>query len=205
MLSAVTSCKPLTDNQSFINIYTGDPETLLCDEIINYSEGKDWDRSKVIGDENPNLKERDSHQQSFTAYNIPEAHKQMMNFAGECLKDYLQVFPHANKQPRFSVAEHYNVIRYLDGGAYHAVHTDYYPFGPPSRRHLTGVCFLNDVKEGGQLVFPQQEFFINSEAGKFIIFPSGWTHAHNTLPPIGKSRYVFQLWWSFDSGDSNGY
>jgi hypothetical protein len=125
----------------------------------------------------------------------------MLGFASNCLGNYLEAFPQANKQPSFSVAERYQVLRYFDGGAYHTVHPDYWPHGPLSRRHLTGVAFLNDVAVGGELLFPQQGFSVNPEVGKFVIFPTGWTHAHKTLPPVGQSRYVFQMWWSFDRPD----
>ena len=203
--SSVATFAPLTQSSDFIHIYTADPAVVLCDEIIEHSEQGEWDRSKVIGSDEPNLDQRedldqrDSYQRSYWAYGFPDVHRSMLEFASDCLNNYLEAFPQANQQPSFSVAEHYQVLRYLDGGAYHAVHTDYYPHSPVlSRRHLTGVGFLNDVKTGGQLLFPQQNFFVNPEAGKFVIFPSGWTHAHKTLPPVGQSRYVFQMWWSFD-------
>ena len=48
-------------------------------------------------------------------------------------------------------------------------------------------------------MFPQQGVSVKPKAGKMIIFPSGWTHAHHTLPVLSDDvRYVFQLWWSFD-------
>lgn len=195
----ITHHTPLVHSSDFIHIYSGDPTVLCCDEIIEHSEQGEWVRSVIVGAKEPQLKERDSYQQSHPAHDHPDVHRPMLDFASDCLNDYLEAFPQANKQPPFSVAENYQVLRYLDGGAFHATHTDYHPYGPLlNRRHLTGVGFLNNVKTGGQLLFPQQGFSVNPEAGKFVIFPSGWTHSHKTLPPVGQSRYVFQMWWSFD-------
>ena len=81
----------------------------------------------------------------------------------------------------------------------HTTHSDYFPNGYASRRHLTGVFFLSNVSEGGELVFPQQNLEIKPKRGKLVIFPSGWTHAHHTMPVLSDDlRYVFQLWWSFE-------
>ena len=210
---------PLVHSTDFIHIYSGDPAVLRCDEIIEHSEQGEWDRSKIVGAKEPEFNKRDSYQQSYFAYQATldedaldatqqsfsangdgavHVHRPMLDFASDCLDKYLEAFPQANNMPTFSVAEQYQVLRYFDGGAYHALHSDYYPAGFLSRRHLTGVGFLNDVKSGGQLLFPQQGFSVNPEVGKFVIFPSGWTHSHKTLPPVGQSRYVFQMWWSFD-------
>jgi hypothetical protein len=200
--SSVTTLTPLTQSNDFIHIYTADPAVVLCDEIIGHSEQGEWNRSLIFNSDEPILDQRDSYQQSYSVYDHPDVHRPMLDFASSCLNNYLEAFPQANKQPSFSVAERYQVLRYLDGGAYHTTHTDYHPHAVLlNRRHLTGVGFLNDVKTGGQLLFPQQNFFVNPEAGKFVIFPSGWTHAHKTLPPVGQSRYVFQMWWSFNQPD----
>ena len=198
----ITHHTPLVHSNDFIHIYTADPAVVLCDEIIEHSEQGEWDRSLIHESAEPILEERDSHQQSYSVHEHPDVHRPMLDFASDCLGNYLEAFPQANKQPTFSVAERYQVLRYLDGGAYHAVHTDYHPYGPVlNRRHLTGIGFLNDVKTGGQLLFPQQGLSVNPEAGKFVIFPAGWTHAHKTLPPVGQSRYVFQMWWAFNQPD----
>jgi len=183
-----------------INIYGTDPSVILCEEIIQHSETNEWVTSKVRDEEESrvDLESRDSQQQSYPSWDCPDLHRPMMGFAAECLNAYLAMFPAANKFPSFSVSEHYQVVRYLDGGAYHGLHSDYYPYGFLNRRHLTGVAFLNDVAVGGELLFPQQNLSVKSEAGKFVIFPSGWTHSHKTLPPVGQSRYIFQVWWGFD-------
>ena len=104
--------------------------------------------------------------------------------------------------PEFRQREPYNLIKYKEGQAFHDVHSDYYPFGTLSRRHLTGIVFLNKVVKGGELYFPHQDLTVKAELGKMIIFPSGWTHAHKTFPPINQERYVLQLWWSFETDDS---
>lgn len=231
LLSSRKATKPAPSysatSNDFIITYETDPSTTLCAEIIEHSEEeeREWDRSMVLDSNEVNgrrfglngtghppvtiegrveLQSRDSYHRSHDARNPPDVHKPMLQFASECLGTYLHAFPQANKFPTFSVIETYQVLRYLDGGAYHAAHGDYHPYGSFNRRHLTGIGFLNDVAKGGEFVFTQQDLTVKSEAGKFIIFPSGWTHAHKTLPCIGQSRYVFQLWWGFDEYGNAG-
>ena len=204
-LSKGAERRPVSVN-NFVAVYQGDPSAMRCDDIIKHSEKQDWPRSQVVDSESTsilNLEKRDSHQQAYYSNNVPAVHQSMLRFASDCLDTYLTVFPLANNFPSFSVTESYQVLRYLDGGAYHVVHSDFYPYGMYNRRHLTGVGFLNDVAEGGELVFPQQNDAIRPQAGRFVIFPSGWTHSHKTLPPVGQSRYVLQMWWGFDQyGDA---
>jgi predicted 2-oxoglutarate/Fe(II)-dependent dioxygenase YbiX len=196
-------------SDGFINIYTTDPSAVLCEDIIRHSETKEWADSQVVGKYADNTdavgrtlrEQRDSQQQSYPANRFPEVHAPMLGWFARCLNSYLAMFPSANDFPAFSVYEHYQVVRYLDGQAFHAVHNDYYPYGSLNRRHLTGVAFLNDVAVGGELVFPQQDRRVKPAPGNLVIFPSGWTHAHKTLPPVGQSRYVFQVWWGFDRPD----
>ena len=206
----VAEQRPVSVND-FIAVYQADLSTVRCDSIIEHSEGQDWHRSLVLGSTSEGTASasegivdrtfRDSYQQGYLSNDPPAVHKPMLDFASGCLDSYLATFPSASQFPSFSVTESYQVLRYLDGGAYHAVHADFYPYGGYNRRHLTGIGFLNDVAKGGELVFPQQDNAIRSQAGRFIIFPSGWTHSHKTLPPVGQSRYVFQMWWGFDEYD----
>ena len=200
--------KPILSD-GFVNIYATDPSAVLCKDIIEHSETREWDDSQVVGKYSDNTdaegqtirEQRDSQQQSYPSYGRPEVHGPMLDWFARCLNSYLAMFPPANDFPTFSVHEHYQVVRYLDGQAFHAVHNDYYPYGHLNRRHLTGVAFLNDVAVGGELMFPQQDRWVKPTAGNLVIFPSGWTHAHKTLPPVGQSRYVFQVWWGFNRPD----
>ena len=40
-------------------------------------------------------------------------------------------------------------------------------------------------------------------AGRTIIFPSGWTHAHKSHPATDENRLIMQGWWSFEQGGTD--
>tara|TARA_B100001250_G_scaffold243239_1_gene209083 strand:- start:254 stop:919 length:666 start_codon:yes stop_codon:yes gene_type:complete len=181
-------------------------QTLNCEEIISHAESLEgWEESTCVGEDltclSPKVEpeHRDSSQLPFDATRAPLIHKQIFDFSQEALNDFLSRFPEANKFPSFRIRESYQVIRYKEGQAFHGLHSDYFPFKALSRRHLTGIIFLNDIKEGGELFFPHQDLTMKSERGKMVIFPSGWTHVHKTFPPVNQTRYVFQMWWSFEN------
>ena len=209
----VEQTSELEFTKDFICIYKT-KQNLDCKTIIKTAnKANEWVASEIVGGSYLGKEStgevitdhRDSVQVGFEPHNEPDHHLKVLNFAASSLKNYLLHFPQANMFPEFRQREPYNLIKYKEGQAFHNVHSDYYPFGFLSRRHLTGIVFLNDVKEGGELYFPHQDLTVKSEKNKMIIFPSGWTHVHKTFAPINQERYVFQLWWSFDSGDSNGY
>ena len=111
-------------SSDFINIYAIDPSAILCEEIIQHAETKEWAISKVAvsGDTNDpdsqqvDLDARDSQQQSYMPRYPPDVHDPMLAFSSECLNAYLKTFPMANNFPRFAVVENYQILRYFGGG-----------------------------------------------------------------------------------------
>ena len=70
-------------------------------------------------------------------------------------------------------------------GAYNKVHFDKH-LG--STRIVAGIIYLNDIKRGGETVFPQYKKKIKPERGKIVMFPSNFTHLHYSTPP-SEDRY----------------
>ena len=87
------------------------------------------------------------------------------------------------------------VMACYDQGATCAVHADGQNAEGPYNGHriATMLFFLNDVPEGGEIYFPLQDIKIKPEAGKGLIFPPGYHHPHEVLPPK-TARYVAQTW-----------
>tara|TARA_B100000287_G_scaffold435543_1_gene504378 strand:+ start:5431 stop:6075 length:645 start_codon:yes stop_codon:yes gene_type:complete len=202
----VNNVIPFRKKQDFIETYQDDLLASDCEKVIEQAENESWYESKTIVADNGEKIEgmiekekRDSFQQDYSTMQMVPEHQPLLFFTGHCLQHYLKKFPFADKFPAFSVTEKYNILKYEKDQAYHTTHSDYFPNGYASRRHLTGVFFLSNVSEGGELVFPQQNLEIKPERGKLVIFPTGWTHAHHTMPVLSDEvRYVFQLWWSFE-------
>lgn len=93
-------------------------------------------------------------------------------------------------QPRDFVIKRYKAP---DQG-YHAWHADSGPGQINSKRVLAALIYLNDVEEGGETRFCHQNFASKPEAGKLILFPTGFTHIHKGERPISNDKYIINGW-----------
>jgi len=70
---------------------------------------------------------------------------------------------------------------------------------------VTGSVKLNGDYEGGELVFPHQNFDnANVADGACLLFPSAVTHGHKVNPLIKGVKYSLTMWTSRYEGDVNG-
>jgi len=62
-------------------------------------------------------------------------------------------------------------------------------------RKLSFIVALNDSYDGGEIVFPAQDFKIKLKRGQGIAFPPYWTHPHYTNEPENNTvRYTINTW-----------
>jgi predicted 2-oxoglutarate/Fe(II)-dependent dioxygenase YbiX len=62
-------------------------------------------------------------------------------------------------------------------------------------RTLSVIIALNDDYEGGELIFPLQNYKIKLKKGQLIAFPPYWTHPHYTNEPENDTfRYTINTW-----------
>lgn len=66
-----------------------------------------------------------------------------------------------------------------------------------SGRVLTFILYLNTVEEGGETEFLYLPKRIKAQAGRFILFPGSFTHAHRGNPPLSGTKYVITGWVEF--------
>ena len=58
-----------------------------------------------------------------------------------------------------------------------------------SKRCFAGILYLNTIKDGGETVFPVLKREIKPVKGKFVIFPSYYTHLHYSKPSKKQDRF----------------
>jgi hypothetical protein len=90
----------------------------------------------------------------------------------------------------------YNMQRTQQEEFYHW-HVDSGP-GEFSQRQLVAIWYLNDVDgPGGETEFYFQDVKIKPEAGKLILFPPFWTHAHRGVTIQQGTKYIATTWICF--------
>lgn len=70
---------------------------------------------------------------------------------------------------------------------------------------VTGGVKLNEDYEGGELIFPRQNFSnINISRGRCLLWPSEVTHGHAVNEVHSGTKYSLTMWTSRFQGDVNG-
>lgn len=105
---------------------------------------------------------------------------------------YNVTFPHA---------EACSILRYQSGQYYKrhidnlllASRLDEIAQGIPTR-DISIVGYLNEDFEGGETFFDRQNLKVKPQSGSVLVFPSYYTHPHQSLPVLKGKKYSFTTW-----------
>lgn len=67
---------------------------------------------------------------------------------------------------------------------------------PTGYRDYSGIFYLNDTYEGGEIYFPRLDIEIKPKKGSLLIFPSGLDHSHGVREVKKENRYTIAVWYS---------
>ena len=116
----------------------------------------------------------------------------------KCAHKYADRFPACDISSPWSIVEHYNIQHYAPGEGFYSFH---YERGssklPMCNRHLVWMTYLNDVTDGGGTDFYHQEYTVNAEKGKTVIWPVDWTYTHRGQVSPTQEKYIITGWYSF--------
>ena len=65
-----------------------------------------------------------------------------------------------------------------------------------SSRFLFWILYLNDIDEGGETEFIHLSERVAPKAGRILIAPAYFTHAHRGNPPLDGDKYIATGWMS---------
>ena len=99
----------------------------------------------------------------------------------KCQSDYVSHYAIDVLQNKQS---EYQLVKY-DVGDYFSEHTDSVPEEP---REISGVFYINDDYEGGELFFSQFNLLVKPVAGDYLLFPSIWAYSHIAKPVLLGSK-----------------
>lgn len=86
-----------------------------------------------------------------------------------------------------------SIAKYIEGG-YMGAHVDDYD-QPGVIPIMSGVLYLNDDVEGGELSFPEQGVTIKPKAGSVVVFPSVKPFYHQSLEIKKGFKYMSPVFW----------
>ena len=59
------------------------------------------------------------------------------------------------------------------------------------------MVYLNDIEDGGETEFLYQGKRVNPVQGRFVCWPSGFTHVHRGNPPLQETKYAITGWINY--------
>ena len=92
---------------------------------------------------------------------------------------------------------YFNLQMYLPGQSYYPEHMEHGKDDYDSKRLLGWMIYLNDVEDGGETYWPQQNYKKSARAGDMCIWPAGWTHSHYGIVSKKEIKYIVTGWCSF--------
>jgi len=120
-----------------------------------------------------------------------EYHKHHNKIMRECLELYIAEY---NVLDNFRLQSiHVNVQKTIPGEGYHWWHFES-SHNIHNRRVLATILYLNDDFEGGETEFLYLHKRIQPKRGRFLIWPSTFTHTHRGNPPLKGEKYIATSW-----------
>lgn len=68
-----------------------------------------------------------------------------------------------------------------------------------SDRLMVFMVYLNTVTDKGQTKFTYYDHLEEAVEGKILIWPTGYTHTHRSVPSPTQTKYIITGWYSFTS------
>lgn len=88
---------------------------------------------------------------------------------------------------------YFYINKYVKDEGYYDYHIDYQCYSNNTHRVFSFCWFLNDIDQGGEIVI-NEKYNIKPETGKFLLFPSFWTHPYSENKSTDKDRYTINGW-----------
>ena len=175
-----------TDN--FVRIYDNCLPVEDCNILIGEFEKAKQSSITTIHD--PNMRRKDT---SFLLY---DSNKDLNDDFNQILNKYITQYT-----DDFPLLKDYKFVSFHNkmqetelSGGYHNWHCENNEI-MTSSRILTWLFYLNDVDEGGETELLYQSIRVKPKAGRLVIFPAYFTHAHRGNPPISNTKYIATGWY----------
>ena len=114
------------------------------------------------------------------------------------LQAYLKSINSSIEEAGISEDEGYGILRY-DKNNFYKKHVDYLGKSlnksSPLIRVLTGILYLNEDFTGGETYLHNQDLKIKPKTGSLLLFPSIFTHPHESMPITHGKKYCAVTWW----------
>jgi hypothetical protein len=85
-----------------------------------------------------------------------------------------------------------HVLRYKKDEGFYKEHAD---IGSGLPRVFTGIVFLNEIEEGGEIIFPKHNLSISPKPGRMVVFPSNFLYRYEVTTPSSDDLITVSSWF----------
>ena len=168
----------------------------ICDDLINYFKTNiHLTEPGRIANKIINKDVKDSSDIGIEPFRYDFPFYNYVISLNDCLKNYIQRYNFANKQDIFGLRNIWNLQYYKPNGGFKAWHFERQTISS-SRRVLTFMTYLNDVKDGGTEFF-YQKLKTPAKKGLTLIWPSDFTHTHRGIISKTSEKYIATGWYEY--------
>ena len=180
-----------------IGIYPNMLSATFCKELISHFEKSTTKRpgetSAGINRDHKNTMDLQITEKKFV--------DEITTKSNECIDFYVEKFGHTatwNPKQVFGDGTQYPIWqmqRYAKNtGHYKAYHTEENYNKATSNRLFVVMFYLNDVKTGGETLFPYSDIKIKPTRGTYLCWPAGWPWLHAGAIPTSDTKYIVTSW-----------
>ena len=108
----------------------------------------------------------------------------------ECINDYIE----STNCGDLHLPDYFTIRKY-NTSADMGPHADSDDPTDTSHPYISGVLYLNDNYEGGEIEFINQSIKIKPEPGSMVIFPAYQPYVHHPKPTISGNKYMVPFFW----------
>ena len=113
----------------------------------------------------------------------------------ECYQDYCTQWDFLNTFMDKVHIGTFNLQKYNPGGHFAEVHSERTSL-TKLHRILVWMTYLNDIDEAGETEFVHYGLKVKPRAGRTLIWPAEWTHAHRGNPTVSETKYIITGWFN---------
>ena len=125
-------------------------------------------------------------------YEVPRYFEELKR----CLHQYVDRHPILKNIGLYGVTESPVIQHYRPGGGFKLVHFERSGLATTTRM-LAWMTFLNDVTDGGGTRFEYQNYTVDAQKGRSLIWPSDFTHSHVGIVSETQHKYIITGWLNF--------
>jgi hypothetical protein len=177
--------------QDFIHIYENALEPDICNFLISLFDQVPDQHERYENEGKPNFTQFNFTENRELTSEVNQVHNHIIKNIFEYRDKYYE-FVDERVFPKEHALEQFRIKKYEPNGIdQFDTHVDVIDHAS-SRRFLSFMWYLNDVKSGGQTIF--KDIQIQPKQGTLIMFPPLWMFPHKGEPPISGPKYIMSAY-----------